>query len=62
MDDSLEIDLGTELAPAGNATARARDFRKWSQCAFGMIWSSTQPSIRTFLNSLRHQKKKKLHP
>jgi len=28
MDDSLEIVLSTELAPAGNATAQARDFRK----------------------------------
>jgi len=30
MDDSLEIVLVTELAPAGNATALARDFRKRS--------------------------------
>jgi len=30
MDDSLEIVLGTELAPASNATVQARDFRKWS--------------------------------
>jgi len=55
MDDSLEIVLGTKLAPAGNATAQARDFRKRSQCAFGMIWSSTEPSIRTFLNRLGHR-------
>jgi len=55
MDDSLEIVLGTELAPAGNTTAQARDFRKRSQCAFGMIWSSTKPSIRKFLNHLRHR-------
>jgi len=34
MDDSLEIVLGTELAPGGNATAQARDFRKRSQSAF----------------------------
>jgi len=54
MDDSLEIVLGTELAPAGNATAQARDFGKRSQRAFGMIWSSTEPSIRTFLNRLGH--------
>ena len=33
MDDSLEIVLGTGLAPAGNATAQARDFRKRSQRA-----------------------------
>ena len=31
MDDSLNIVLGTELAPAANATAQARDFRKRSQ-------------------------------
>jgi len=55
MDNSLEIVLGTELAPAGNATAQARDFRKRSQRAFGTIWSSTQPSIRTFLNRLGHR-------
>jgi len=55
MDDSLEIVLGTELAPAGNATAHARDFRKRSQRAFGMIESSTEPSIRTFLNRLGHR-------
>jgi len=55
MDDSLEIVLGTELAPAGNATAQARDFRKRSHRAFGMIWSSTEPSIRTFLNRLGHR-------
>jgi len=54
MDDSLEILLGTELAPAGNATAQARDFRKRSQGAFGMIWSSTELSIRTLLNRLGH--------
>jgi len=54
MDDSLEIILATKLAPAGNATAQARDFRKRSQRAFGMIWSSTEPSIRTFLNCLKH--------
>jgi len=47
MDDSLEIVHGTELASTGNATAQARDFRKRSQRAFGMIWSSTEPSIRT---------------
>jgi len=55
MDDSLEIVHGTEFAPAGNATAQAGDFSKRSQCAFGMIWSSTEPSIRTFLNRLRHR-------
>ena len=55
MDDSLEIVLGTELAPGGNATAQARDFRKLSQRAFGMIWSSSEPSIRTFLNRLGHR-------
>jgi len=50
MDDSLEIVLGTELPPAANATAQVRDFRKRWQRAFGMIWSSTKPTIRTFLN------------
>jgi len=55
MDDSLEIVLGTELAPAGNATPQARDFCKRSQRAFGMIWSSTEPSIQTFLNRLGHR-------
>ena len=55
MDDSLEIVLGTELAPAGNAIAQARDFAKQSQCTFVMIWSSTEPSIRTFLNRLGHR-------
>jgi len=55
IDDSLEIVLSTELAPAGNATAQARDFRKRSQRAFGMIWSSTEPSIRMFLNRLGHR-------
>ena len=45
MDDCLEIDLGTELVPAGNPTAQAQDFRKQSQRAFRMIWSSTEPSI-----------------
>jgi len=55
MDDSHEIVLGTELAPAGNETAQARDFRNRSQRAFGMIWSSTEPSIRTFLNRLGHR-------
>jgi len=50
MDDSLEIVLGTKLAPSGNATAQDRDLRKRSQRAFGMIWLSTEPSIRTFLN------------
>jgi len=54
IDDSLEIVLGTELTPAVNTTAQARDFRKWSQRAFGMLWSSTEPSIRTFLNHVRH--------
>jgi len=52
MDDSLEIVFGLELAPASNATAQARDFRKQLQRAFGMIWSSTEPSIRMFLNHL----------
>jgi hypothetical protein len=55
MDDSLEITLGRELPPANNATAQARDFRKRSQRAFGMIWSSTELSIRTFLNHLAHR-------
>jgi len=55
MDHSLEIVLGTELAPCSNATAQARDFRKRSQRAFGMIWSLTEPSIRTFLNHLGHR-------
>jgi len=55
MDDSLEIYLGTELAPAGNARAQARDFHKRSQRAFRMIWSSTEHSIRTFLNRLRYR-------
>jgi len=55
IDDSLEIVLGTELAPAGNATAQTRDFRKRSQRAFGMIWSSTEPSIPKFVNCLRHR-------
>jgi len=55
IDDSLEIVLGTELAPARNAIAQARDFRKRSQRAFRMIWSSTEPSIRTFLNRLGHR-------
>jgi len=50
MDNFLEIVLGTELAPAGNATAQAQDFRQRSQRAFGMIWSSTEPTIRTILN------------
>ena len=54
MDDSLDIVLGTELAPAANATAQARDFHKRSQRAFGMIWSSTEHSIQTFLNCLGH--------
>jgi len=54
MDDSLGIVLGTELPPAANTTAQVRDFCKWSQRAFGMIWSSTKPSIRTFLNRLGH--------
>jgi len=52
IDDSLEIVLGTELATVGNATAQARDFRKRSLLAFGMIWPSTEPSIRTFLKRL----------
>jgi len=55
MDDSLEIVLGTELAPAGNVTAQARDFRKGSQRAFEIIYSSTEPSIQTFLNRLGHR-------
>jgi len=55
MDDSLEIVFGRELAPAGNTTAQARDFHKWSQRAFGMIWSSTQPSIQTFINCIGHR-------
>jgi len=55
MDDSLEMVLGTELAPTGNATAQVQDFRKRSQLAFGMIWSSTEPSIQTFLNHLGHR-------
>jgi len=55
MDDSLEIVLGMELALDGNATAQAQDFRKRSQRAFGMIWSSTEPSIRRFLNRLRYR-------
>jgi len=56
MDDSLEIVLGTELAPASNVTAQAHDFRKQSlECTFGMIWLSTEPSIRTFLNHLGYR-------
>jgi len=55
MDDSLDIVLGTELAPAANANAQGRDFCKRSQRAFGMIWSSTEHSIRTFLNRLGHR-------
>jgi len=55
MEDSLEIDLGTDLAPTGNTTAQARDFRKRLQHALGMIWSSTEPSIRMFLNRLEHR-------
>jgi len=45
MADSLDIVLGMELAPAGNATAQAQDFRQRSQYAFGITWSSTEPSI-----------------
>jgi len=56
MDDSLEIVLGTELAPASNVTAQAHDFRKQSlECTFGMIWLLTEPSIRTFLNHLGYR-------
>ena len=55
MDDSLEIVLGTEPTPAPNATTQVRDFRKRSNRAFGMIWSSSEPSIRTFLNRLGHR-------
>jgi len=55
MDDSLDIVLNTELAPAANATAQARDFHKRLQRAFGMIWLSTELSIRTFLNRLGHR-------
>jgi len=55
MDDSLEIVFGTELAPSANATAQARDFRKRSQRAVEMIWSSTEPCIRTILNCLGHR-------
>jgi len=54
MDNSLEIVLATELAPARNATVQARVFCKRSQRAFGMIWSSTEASIRMFLNRLGH--------
>jgi len=52
MDDSVKIAFGTEIAPAGNATAQARDFRKRSQRALGMIWLSIEPSIPTLLNRL----------
>jgi hypothetical protein len=55
MDDVLDIVLGTELAPAANATAQVRDFRKRSHRAFGMVWPSTEPSIRTFLTRLGHR-------
>jgi len=37
MDDSLDIVLRTELAPAANTTAEVRDFLKRLQRAFGMI-------------------------
>ena len=55
MEDALDIVFGTELAPAVNATAQVRDFCKRSNRAFGMIWSSTEPSIRTFLTRLGHR-------
>ena len=55
MDDTLEIVLGTEPAPAQNATTQVRDFRKRSNRAFGMILSSSEPSIRIFLNRLGHR-------
>jgi len=55
MDDSLDIVLSTELAPDGNTIAQTRDFRKQLQRAFRMIWLSTEPSIRTFLNCLGHR-------
>jgi len=55
IDDSLDIILSTELAPDGNIIAQSRDFRKQLQCAFRMIWLSTEPSIRTFLNRLGHR-------
>jgi len=55
MEDALDIVLGTELAPAANATAQVRDFCKRSHRAFGMNWSSTEPSIRTFLTRLGHR-------
>ena len=54
-DDALEITLGTEDPPAGNATALARDYRKRSGRAFGMIRSSTEPSIRSFISTLGHR-------
>ena len=54
-DDALEITLGTEEAPHGNATALARDYRKRSGRAFGMIRSSTDPEVRLFVNSLEHR-------
>jgi len=37
MDDSLDIVLRTELAPAANTTAEVRDFLKRLQRSFGMI-------------------------
>jgi len=37
IDDSLKIVLGIELAPAGNTTTQAQDFRKLLQCSFRMI-------------------------
>ena len=46
-DDALEITLGTEDPPAGNATALARDYRKRSGGAFGMI--------RSFISTLGHR-------
>jgi hypothetical protein len=56
MDDSLEIVLCRELVPAANATAaQVRDFRQRSNRAFGMIWSSSGPSIRTVLKRLGHR-------
>ena len=54
-DDALEITLGTEEAPHGKATALARDYRKRSGRAFGMIRSSTDPEVRLFVNSLEHR-------
>lgn len=55
MEDSLDIVLGIEPPPPANASAQVRDNRRRTNLAYGIIRSSANRSVRTFISSLGHR-------